>query len=228
MTAHLEFAESHLKDYQTMRNKILWSDETKIELFGLNAKRHIWRKPGTIPTVMHNGGSLMLWECFSAAGTGRLVRVEGKMNGEKYREILDENLLQSAKDLRLGQRFTFQQDNDPKHTAKTTQEWHRYKSLNVLEWLSQSPGLNPIEHLRRDLRIAVQRCSLSNLTELERIWREETPQIQVCQACSVIHKRTRGCNRCQRCFNKVQSKGSEYLCKCDISVLYFLYICKHF
>ena len=44
----------------------------------------------------------MLWECFSAAGAGRLVRIEGKMNGAKYREILDENLLQSASDLRLG------------------------------------------------------------------------------------------------------------------------------
>jgi hypothetical protein len=31
-----------------MRNKILWSDETKIELFGLNAKRHVWRKPGMV------------------------------------------------------------------------------------------------------------------------------------------------------------------------------------
>ena len=28
MTPHLEFAKSHLKDSQTMRNKILWSDET--------------------------------------------------------------------------------------------------------------------------------------------------------------------------------------------------------
>ena len=44
------------------------------------------------------------------------------MNVAKYREILDENLLQSAQDLRLGPRFTFQQDKDSKHTAKTTQE----------------------------------------------------------------------------------------------------------
>ena len=90
-----------------MRNKILWSDKTKIELFGLNAKRHIWRKPGTIPTVKHGGDSIMLWGCFSAAGTGRLVRIEGKINGAKYRGILDENLLQSAQDLRLGRWFTF-------------------------------------------------------------------------------------------------------------------------
>ena len=85
-----------------MRSKILWSDETKIELFGLNAKRHVWRKPGTIPTVKHGGGSIMLRGGFSVEGTGRLVRIEEKMNRAKYREILDENLLQSAQDLRLG------------------------------------------------------------------------------------------------------------------------------
>ena len=59
MTAHLEFAKSHLKDSQTMRTKIVWSDETKIELFGLNPMRHIWRKLGTIPPVKHGGGSIM-------------------------------------------------------------------------------------------------------------------------------------------------------------------------
>ena len=46
---------SGLKDSQTIKNKILWSDETKIEFFGLNAKRHVWRKPGTIPTVKFGG-----------------------------------------------------------------------------------------------------------------------------------------------------------------------------
>ena len=95
------------------------------------------------------------------------------MNGAKYKEILDENLLQSAQDLRLEQGFTFQQDNDPKHTAKTMQEWLQDKSLNFLEWCSQNPDLTPIEHLWRDLKIVMQQCSPSSVTELERICREE-------------------------------------------------------
>ncbi|KAK3512401.1 hypothetical protein QTP70_008741 [Hemibagrus guttatus] len=163
-----------------MRNKILWSEETKIELFGLNGKRHVWRKPGTarhlantIPTVKHGGGGIMLWGCFSAAGTGRLVRMEGKMNAAMYRDILDEDLLQNVLDLRLGRRFILQQDNNPKHTAKITKEWLRDNSVNVLEWTSQGPDLNPIEHLWRDLKMAVQRRSPSNLMELERSCREE-------------------------------------------------------
>ena len=85
------------------------------------ASHHTWHHPY---------GEAWWWQyhavwMFSGAGTGRLVRIEAKMNGEKYREILYENLLQSAQDLRLGQRFTFQQDNAPKHTATTTQEWLR-------------------------------------------------------------------------------------------------------
>ncbi|KAG2466897.1 TCB1 transposase, partial [Polypterus senegalus] len=180
MAAHLEFAKRHLKDSQTMRNKILWSDETKIELFGVNARRHICRKPGTthhqantIPTVKHGGGSIKLWGYFSAAGTGRLVRIKGKMTAAMYRDILDENLLQSALDLRLGRWFIFQQDNDPKHTAKISKKGLQDNSVNVLEWPSQSPDLNPIEHLWRDLKMAVHQRFPSNLMELERCCKEE-------------------------------------------------------
>ena len=58
----------------------------------------------------------MLWGCFSLAGTGKLVRIEGMRDGAKYREILEGNLFQSSRGLRLRLRFTFQQDNGPRHT----------------------------------------------------------------------------------------------------------------
>ena len=61
------------------------------------------------------------------------------MNRAKYREILDENLLQSVQDFRLWRMFTFQQDNNElEHTAKTTQEWLQDRSLNVLVAQSSS------------------------------------------------------------------------------------------
>jgi hypothetical protein len=53
-----------------MRNKIFWSDETEIELFGLNAKCHVLRKPGTIPKLKHGGGSIMLRGRFQWQGLG--------------------------------------------------------------------------------------------------------------------------------------------------------------
>jgi hypothetical protein len=45
--------------------------------------------------------------------------------------------------------------------------------VSVLEWPSESPDLNPIEHLWRDLKLAVHQLPLSNPTELETICREE-------------------------------------------------------
>ena len=65
------------------------------------------------------------------------------MDNAKYREILEGNLFQSSRDLRLGQRFTFQQDNYPKHTAKVTLEWFKGKDFKCLK----RPDLNPIENL---------------------------------------------------------------------------------
>ena len=189
----MRYAKNHSGDSEAVWQQVLWSDETKMNLFSLNAKHHIWCKPktahhpkNTIPTVKHSGGSIMLWGCFSSAETGALVRIEGIIDGAKYRKIREENLLPSERKLKLGQKFTFQHDNDPKHTARATLEWLRNKKRNVLEWPSQSSDLNPTENLWHDLKIAVHQRSPRNLTDLEQFCPEESANISQSRCAKLV------------------------------------------
>ncbi len=86
---------------------------------------YIWRKTNTafqkkniIPTVKHGGGTVMVWGCFAASGPGRLAIIDGTMNSALYQKILKENVRQSVCDLK--RTWVMQQDNDPKHTSKST------------------------------------------------------------------------------------------------------------
>ena len=88
-------------------------------------------------------------------------------------------------------------------------------------WVAQlKPGLEPDRTSLERLEIAAQRRSPSNLAEFERICREEWEKVPKykCAKLVVSYPRRLGCNRCQRCLNKVLSKGSEYLCKSDINL----------
>lgn len=51
--------------------------------------------------VKHGGGSIGIWGCFHSAGTGKLIVVDGKMGGAKFRTVLKENLLKVSKYLRF-------------------------------------------------------------------------------------------------------------------------------
>ena len=114
------------------------------------------------------------------------------MDGAKYRNIIEGNLFQSSKDLRQGWRFTFQHGNNPKDTAKATLEWFKGKHLNVLEWPSQSPDINPIENLQYCLKVAVHQQNPSDQKELEQFCLEEWAKIPVAQCAKLTETYPKG------------------------------------
>ncbi len=166
METHLEFAKKHLKYPQTVRNKILWSEEPQFQTSCLKETSSAHHLQSTIPKVKCAGSSLMLWSCFSAAGTEGLIRVEEKLNAPKYWDSLNANPVQSIPNLRLGRRFTFQQDNGPKHTARVA-----YRQVCECPWVAQpQPGIKPSQiFLEKPENVHLPP---SNLKELER-WRGE-------------------------------------------------------
>ncbi len=177
--ARLEFAKTYVTKPQSFWENVLWTDETKVELFGKGHHGTVYRKRNeafkennTVPTVKH-GGLKMFWGCFAAAGTGCLDCVNGIMKSDDYQRILGRNIVASVRKLHLHQRsWVFQQDNDPKHTSKSTPKWLQTKCWRVLKWPAMSPDLNPIEHLWRDLKTAVGRRHPSNLNDLEHFAKE--------------------------------------------------------
>lgn len=123
----------------------------------------------------------MVWGAMAWNGCGTMQFIDGIMNKEVYLEILSKNLHASARKLRLSRSFIFQQDGDPKHTSKVVAEWFRKKKVNVLEWVAQSPDLNPIEHLWAILKIKVREQGPTNLNELKRVitgeWIKMDPKV---------------------------------------------------
>ncbi len=94
--AHVQARLKFANDSEENWVKVLWSDETKIQLFGINSTLRVWRRrnaaydpKNTIPTVKHGGGNIMLWGCFSAKGTGQLHRIKGTMDGAMYSQGQD-------------------------------------------------------------------------------------------------------------------------------------------
>lgn len=70
-------------------NKVIWSDESKFNLFGSDGRVYVRRRVGEelLPECVHQtvkfgGRNAMVWGCISCDGVGPIVKVEGRMNGK--------------------------------------------------------------------------------------------------------------------------------------------------
>jgi transposase len=153
--ARLDFAYTH-KDWTIDDwKRVIWSDETKINRLGSDGRKWAWKKAGeglsdrlVQGTLKFGGGSLMMWGCMTWEGVGYAAKIDGRMDGDLYLQILKDELQQTLEHYGLNPSDTiFQQDNDPKHTCKKVREWLEEQDFRTMIWPAQSPDLNPIEHL---------------------------------------------------------------------------------
>ncbi|GFT22916.1 transposable element Tcb2 transposase [Trichonephila clavipes] len=119
----------------------------------------------------HGGSSVRVWGFMASNGVGNLVFIDGIMDHKLYIHILNNNLKRSAKKLGLDGNFIFQQDNDPKHTARNVKMWCLFHCKQQLH-PPQSPDINVIENLWATLEIAVQKHQIRNKAHLKQVLQE--------------------------------------------------------
>lgn len=189
--ARFQWAKIHRQVTVEEWKRVIFSDESPFTLFQEGGKIYVRRRVGEefldeclFPTVKHGGGKIQVWGCFSWRGAGPLKRINGIMDAAMYREILKAHMAPYLKKLAeekkvAEEEIMFQQDNDPKHTSKKVKNYLSNKKIIVLDWISQSPDMNPIENAWKYLknRLVEHTPKPSNLDEVFEIIKEEWSKI---------------------------------------------------
>ncbi|GFX55478.1 transposable element Tcb1 transposase [Trichonephila clavipes] len=155
---HLEFAKTHQLKTDNFWKKVIFSDESKFNIFGSDGRRTVWRKPNTAWTQKTY---VLQWHI---------------LDHKLYIDILN-NLKESAKKLGLDGNFIFQQDNDPKHTARNVKMWCLFHCKQQLHTPPQSLDINVIENLWATPETAVQKHQIRNKAHLKQVLQEEWDKI---------------------------------------------------
>lgn len=178
ISRRLSFADGYANWTVDDWSYVIFSDETHIEVFG---RDRVWvqRPTGTayepeyISQHMPHSERVSLWGCFCARGIGQAEIFVGKFDAEKYVDILQHNLIQTALHFYPSGPWWFQQDNAPQHKANVSKAWFHNHGVSLIDFPPYSPDLNPIENLWNIIKQRVERRLVHTVDEVERVLKEE-------------------------------------------------------
>ncbi len=194
--ACLEFARAHADKDEDYCDSILWSDETKINVFGTDGFKTVWASQRWgIQIKMHGASSETWWWQCPYVGLHECCWCRGAAFHWWHHEFTNVLLYTKEKMLpslrALGRRALFQHDNDPKHTSKATVGFLKKNRVKVIQWPSMSPDLNPIKHLWGILKRQVEHHSPSSIQSLKEVILEEWKKIDLAKCRQLVHSMLR-------------------------------------
>ena len=137
--ARLHFSVEHVVWSENQWCRVHFSEESKYNVLDSDGKNYVRRKIGerlsikcVKKTVKHGAGSVMVWGIISAAGTGPLVRLRGKINGEVYKQILRQHAVPYLRNVNI-ENPIFMQDNAPCHICKTVKSYFIEEKVDVID-----------------------------------------------------------------------------------------------
>lgn len=191
-TIRRAFANNHHGwTLQQWRN-VIWSDESRFQLFHADGRHRVWRTPHEamdpacqVGTVQAGGLSVMVWGAFSWHGMGPLVVLDATLTGQRYRQLLGDHLhpfvmFQHPDDIAV-----YQDDNAAPHRANIVRAWfdEHAGEIQRLNWPPRSPDMNPIEHIwdALEVRLRALNPQPTNRTQLaatlQDVWCQLPPDV---------------------------------------------------
>jgi len=170
----LEFANLYKgKDMRFWRN-VLFCDEVSFQLFPPDRRQRVRRRKdlrnepkNLVKSYKHGGGNLMFWGCIGYNGQGSLVLVDGNLNGEKYAQILRENIPRTLRFLNMHSAYILE-DNAPTHQTQRVKSMKEELGVRDLpNYPANSPDLNPIEGVWDYWKVKVRARNPRSLGQLQ-------------------------------------------------------------
>lgn len=171
--------------------RVIFSDEAKFQVCVGDERKRVIRSQreafhnDCLKLTVKFAKGVMVRGCVSAYGTGCLELINGTVNAEMYKTILENNLLPSielfnAKDP-TNTSFIFQQVGAAVHTAKSVKQWFADQGMRVLSWPSSSPDLNIIEnvwhYMKKHFREHPQRNLPDLRVKIQELWNGIPPHV---------------------------------------------------
>lgn len=134
-----------------------------------------------------------LWGCLCARGVGQAEIFVGSFDATQYVDVLQHNLLQTARYFYPREHWWFQQDNAPQHTSHLARRWFHTHGVDLIDFPPYSPDLNPIENLWGILKQRVEKRLARTTDEVECILKEEWEALDTQLLASLTHSMHERC-----------------------------------